>query len=623
MSRPARLLAPLVICAAATALAAPARAAYFPAETIDGPDPAIRTVGDVDVARDGTGAVAYVKRDGAVDHIFVSRLLGGAWQAPERVDVGLDGAGSQPVVAASDGGRVTVAYVSGGSVFSVLRTGGGPAFAAPQLLAAGASNPSVDMSINGAGYVSYTQNGDVHVAHMDRTQTLYTVLPDTLDADPARDAGSGTTTRSDVAVSADGTAVVTWGEAGHVFARRIFYDHVSVAPQDLNVANLDGHAGGAADSPTISIEDDSSYAWATMRQQFDDGKYHTVAQRLRGSLFEQATRVDALDFGSGDQTVSSFVAISGRGQGIATTSTAGHAAQAALLHDDTFFPAVTLANGSSVDPQTVGGIAENNDAFAFWLQGGILDATVHAVSYDIDPAKRTVPPPGPDQALSDAAQGAVDVQGGFDAGVNRAGDAVSAFIVDGTGGRRLQVAGFDRAPGAFRTYTTAKYRKYARPPLSWASSFELWGPITYDVQLDGQSVGTTTETKLTPLNPVADGIHTWRVVATDRRGQTASAPTRTLRVDATPPELTFKVTGSKKKGKPVTVTVSAADGSLASPTGSGIKYVRIDFGDRTRLLSRKAVHRYAKGGSYTVRVSAADKAGNTIALTRKIRIKKK
>ena len=106
---------------ASAAFSASAHAAFFAGEPLDGPSADIRSVGDVDIARDGTGAVAYVKRDGGVDHVFVSRLVSGAWAAPERVDVGVDAASSQPVVAASDGGRLAVAWIEGGSVFVSVR----------------------------------------------------------------------------------------------------------------------------------------------------------------------------------------------------------------------------------------------------------------------------------------------------------------------------------------------------------------------------------------------------------------------------------------------------------------------------------------------------------------------
>jgi hypothetical protein len=611
----------------ATALsAAPAHAGFFQAEPIDGPSADIVKLGDADMARDGTGAVAYIKREGGVDHVFVSRLTDGAFQSPERIDGAFGEPGSQPVVAAVDNGRVAVAFVSGTQLYVVLKPAGDQPWGSPQPIAgAGANvfNPSIDMSIHGTGYLSFTVPGgsvaDVRVARLDRKATTWDVLPDALDIDASKDAGNGNG-RSKVVVSADGTAVVIWGEAGHVYARRVFDGRLSTAPQDLNVDQVDGHPGGLADLPDIDIEDDSSFAWAVFRQQLDDGRWHTIARRLVGSQFDPPTLVDGLGFG-GDQTRSAFVDLNGRGEGIALTDSMGGGAFSALLHDDQFFASQLLNPGNGVDPKPVGGMAENNDGYAAWLQGtGPGDTMVHAVAYDIDPAKRTVPPPGPDTVLTSPDLGGVDVAAGLDMGVNRAGDAAAVFV-QGTGdGRRLMTAGFDRDPGTFRTYTTAKWRKFARPPLSWAASFDIWGAITYRVEIDGQSYGETKDRTLTPLNAVPDGEHNWRVVAIDRRGQTEAAPTRLMRVDATPPTVTFTVKGTRKAGKPVKVAVKAND--VLNPKASGVAVVRIDYGDGFQVVGRKAVHRYARRGAYTVRVSATDTAGNAIAVKRRIRIKK-
>ena len=72
---------PALACAAALPPPHPAAADFFPAETLDGPGDIVR-VGDVDVARDGTGAVVYVKREGGTEHVFVSRLVNGACRPP-------------------------------------------------------------------------------------------------------------------------------------------------------------------------------------------------------------------------------------------------------------------------------------------------------------------------------------------------------------------------------------------------------------------------------------------------------------------------------------------------------------------------------------------------------------
>src|SRR3954467_13984644 len=102
MSR--RLLVPLALLAglvlAPTASADVGR--FIPAEAIDGP---VTAVGHPEAARDAPGALTYVKPVGGVDHVFVARLEGGAWQPPEQVDVGLPGLGAQPAVAAGGRGK--------------------------------------------------------------------------------------------------------------------------------------------------------------------------------------------------------------------------------------------------------------------------------------------------------------------------------------------------------------------------------------------------------------------------------------------------------------------------------------------------------------------------------------
>ena len=616
---PAALILATIIAAAV--IAAPVQAVYFKAEAIDA-GAQIKQVGDVDVARDGGGAVAYVKGDGGVDHIFVSRLVNGVFQAPERIDAGLVAAGSDPVVGASEKGRLTVVFVSGGQVFAVVRPDAAAPFSPPQVLGPG-SAPSVDMSINGVAYTSFTSPGasaaDVRVARLNSGMTSYAVLADPLDIDRGRDAGNGAGA-SEVAVSADGTAVVVWGEAGHVYGRRVFETRLSVAPQDLSVVQLNGRAGNPASAtdPHIDIEDDSSFAWVTFRQSFDDGLAHTVARRLVGSQFEPPLQVDGVGFG-GDQSATTSIEMNGRGEGIATTGTAGQGTFVSLLHDDTFFPAVRVNQPNNVAPVPIGDLGENNEGFVAWIQGVTpLAATVHAVGYDIDLAKRTVPGPLADTEISNPDFGPVDVDGGLDLAVNRVSDAVAVFIQGIGDGRRLVSAGFDRKPGILSTSTTSRPRKIKRPQLAWSQSFDLWGPLTYRAEVDGVVVGETQATRLPLLTSLADGVHPWKVTATDRRGQTAVSKPGLLRVDSTPPVLTFSVAGVKKAGRTLTVTASASDRA----PGTGVQRVVIAFGDGSRTVARRARHVFAKRGTYSVRVSATDKAGNVTVVRRTVTVKK-
>ena len=141
--------------------------------------------------------------------------------------------------------------------------------------------------------------------------------------------------------------------------------------------------------------------------------------------------------------------------------------------------------------------------------------------------------------------------------------------------------------------------------------------------IDNKPVAQTTSTGVTVPVVVPDGLHRWRVVATDIRGQSTATPSRTLRVDATPPKVTYKISGTRKRGKPVKVVVQATDASGTAAQASGLDHVRISFGDGSRpIIGLRAIHSYGHSGKVTVRISAVDKAGNVVAKTRQITIHK-
>ncbi len=595
-------------------LAAPAaaHAAYVPSAPLDGPNAGIIGRPDVDLARDGTGAAAWERADG----VYVSRFLDGTWGAPQLL-----GAGSQPTVAAGDGGRVIVAWSAPGTLAAVVAPNAAAGFAPPQPLGAGGVEPSADMSINGVGYVSFAAPGpggsDLRVARLGRLDAALTVLPDALDLDQNRAAGQDAG-RSQIAVSADGTALAAWGEGGQVIARRVFGTRVSTAPQVVSIPAVAGHAAGAADSPEVHIEDDSSYAWVTYRQALDDGHLHLVASRLVGSAFDPPGIVDRTGYPAAIDVATGGLAMNGRGEGMAWSSAGGGLVNS-LLHDNTFFPGVQVG-ASGAGGLAAPALGETNDApTTMYLTSSGPDGLVRAVSYRVDPAKRTVPGPEAPGVLSDPALGPIDEASGLDAAGDRAGDMVALFV-QGTGDtRRLVQASFDRAPGAFAVSNSSSFRASSRPTLSWSASFELWGPVTYEVVVDGAVVGATRDTKLVVPQPLATGDHLVTINAIDRRGQRTAAPTKRVRIDTTAPTAAFKISGTRKARQAVKVTVTAADGA----GGSGLARTRIDFGDRTAPVdARVASHRYAKRGKYTVRVSATDKAGNAVAVTRRVTIAK-
>src|SRR4051812_9525980 len=103
-------LGSIALLLAALAVPSAAHAGFFVSEALDGPSADIVRVDDLDLARDGTGAVAFVKRVGGIERVFVSRLVGGGFLLPEQVDAGLPGPSGAASVAASDGGRLAVTF---------------------------------------------------------------------------------------------------------------------------------------------------------------------------------------------------------------------------------------------------------------------------------------------------------------------------------------------------------------------------------------------------------------------------------------------------------------------------------------------------------------------------------
>jgi hypothetical protein len=595
--------------AAALAVPAAAHAAFFPAEVVDGPTGDIVAVGDVDLARDGNGVMAYVKRADGVPHVFVSRFVDGAFAPPERVDGGFAPASSQPVVAASGFGRLAVAYVNNGALWTMAKPRDAAGFAAPTLVAdGGVSNPSIDMSINGATYVSFTQGGDVKVARAERDSPAFTVLPAPVDIDPGRTAGTGSG-RSRVVTSADGTALVVWGEQGgggrsHVYGRRLFEYRLSTAPQDLTLDQVDGQAAQDADLPEVDMEDDSSYAQVIFRQQSSGGP-RLVMRRLVGSQYEPP-------FVLGASPAGGRIDLSGRGEALYAFGSMGNEVfGGTLLHNRPAF-GMRLDSGNGIAPQPVAAVGENEDGAYAWMQGGSPgDATVRA-RY-LDAIER--PTVEGEALLSIPGFGPVDTRGGFDAASSRAGDVTVVFM-QGTGdARRVVAATYDKPPGRVGGYTTTKARKLTK--LRWSNSLNLFGGVTYRVLLNGTVIGESrTNEYIVPRGQIPDGRHRWQVESVDRRGQAARSRSRLLRVDNTPPALRIGVRTSKRV---VTVTAKAGDPRGALPTG--VSRILADFGDgRLVRLKRKLSRRYARTGRYTVRIKAIDKAGNETVRERRVKI---
>jgi hypothetical protein len=618
---PRRLCLTLLLVLSALAAAAPgAHAGWFPAESVDGPAAEIESLGGVDLARDGTGAVVYIKRVDGVRHVFLSRFYGGAWRGSERVDNGVSEPATDAKVAVADRYRVAVAWISGGRVLGSVVQGNderpGPLLG-PAELYADPSGPisdlSLDMGINGAAYASYSVPGgggaDVRVS---RLQDVTWQLVPPLDIDPGQPAGRGDQ-RARVAVSAEGNALVVWGEdhadgRPRVYGRRVTGLSPSAAPQELSINDFQGQLGGRADSPDVDIEDDGSFAWAVFREDFGGGS-RTIARRLLGSQFEAPVGLDA-----GPPTSRPRIAMNGRGIGVAALE-AGGGVNALFLDNDAFGPGPPLqSQGSAELTAPVVAASEHREVAVAWrVADGTGAGSIHArFKPDDKPFEGEVTLSRPD--LGPVAPGE------YDASSDRLAGMAVAMIQGAPGSARwLTVAVQDRPPGPPGGQTTGTYQRRSRPPFKWNPGLDLWGGQRFRVVVDGQPIGETTARTLTPAQPLASGRpHPWRVIAIDRRGQETPSKERFIRLDAVAPRVVVKVKGKRKPGQSLKITVTGLDGR-----GSGVDYVLVEYGDKASAKQFKqfrGAHRYRKG-SFRLKVKVVDKAGNATRKQVKLRIR--
>ena len=600
----------LLLCLAALCVpflvAVPAASAgWYPSEAIDGPNPDVIGVTDVEVSRDGTGAMVYLKRDGGVPHVFLSRLVEGAWRAPERVDVGIPAAATEAVVATADGHRTAIAFVAGGQVFgSVIEFSPDGRLQGPTLLHPEASvrDVAIDMSINGTAYVTFSAPGgggsDIRAVRL--KDAVWEPVAAPLDIDPARSAGAGES-RARVGVSAEGYAVAAWGEDGIVYGRRITGLNLSVAPQRVSLGDLGGTPGGAAGSVDLDIEDDGSYAWVLFRQDFG-GASRTIARRLVGSLFEAPTAIDG-----GNWCANPKFEMTGRGVGVGVCDS-GDKVVGSVLDRDQFAPGARLDAQGGTGPVVAS--SERETAAVAWLTAGNLKVR----------HKPMDKPFSPEYQVSRPDFGAV-VPGAYAISGSRLDDYALAMTQGPEGARAITVADYDRPPGAPFARETSRYVRSATPTLKYRGGIDLWGPQTFKIEVDGVEVGQTQSTSgFTLTTPLPDGLHKWRVVAIDRRGQQVASRTRYLRVDSVLPTAKIKLSGRRKVGQALKLSVSAKD----QKGGSGINRVTVNLGDgsKTVRMGKTLALRYRRSGTFTLVVNVTDKAGNVLRDERTVKISK-
>jgi hypothetical protein len=634
----------------AFARAPAANALISPVTTLDGASSEIVELGGVAMASDGSGGIVYRKRVEGRPHIFAALYTNGAWQAPQRVDVGQRFESSFPAIAAGEGGRLVVVWTNHYSsttdgLFSAALEPGSTGFQPPvpvdlNIGEAIGAYPSVAMNLAGSALVVYRVitavsgpstpeippgyvKAEIRMARFDGE--FWSSFGQPINRNPAQPMLAPTAANSPkVAIDLTGQGLVAWQEPDDTFVNRIYARRIfGTVPGNILQVSPSTYAGhtlnGPADEFALDVGGFGEGAVA-FRQQPAPGSGFTRPRVFvneipssfdpHGSAFAGARIVDgggaeglggpigplsmAVD-GEGDFDV-------GFGSGVASLDARGT--------ETTLSAPVRMDDGASDaagDPVLTR--ADNGALAAAWKvdEHGAGAIGVLERRADGTPNRQLVSAPG---------GGAVHQ---LQLGASHHGDALIGFLQGDGANTKIGAVVVRAPPGEFVLDTPSGWVHATKVPLQWETPLAGAGKLTYDVLVDDTEVAenlTTTETILSG-SELANGVHTIQVEATDSLGQVVDSIPATIKIDRSPPKVSVRVRGSS-------VTVRVSDGAKGQVSGVATSSVHVNFGSggshgsghgRTVLT-----HRYSSGGSYTVTVTASDRAGNRVSVRRLVRV---
>jgi len=631
---------------------------------IEGPSADLVETTDAAMAEDGSGGVVYLKRADGRSHVFVSRFDGRIWSAPLRVDAGQEFDSSWPRIAAAGRGRLLATWVQEFGVgtdrmFSATLDPGATAFQPPvpvdfNVGEATSSFPDLTMNAGGQAYLAYVVVTDtspanppgyfgagVRVARYNNR--LWSQFGGPVNRNPAAPLRVPTATSGpQVGVDANGNGVVAWQEpddefVDRIWARRLFGTNVGI-PLLVSPSSWDGApVRGAADAFALDVAGFGQAAVALRQQPGQSGKL--TAPRIfvnempdafaaGAAAFKGARLVDGGNLGGlgapgvGVEPNGGFIA--GFGSGASSLLGSGNL---------DVVKAVTRLDqgGSSVPGEPLVDLAETGAAIAAWREqrgnSGLVAVQERRSDGVIDPATLSAPRGG--------AVGALRLGG------SGLGDAIVAWT-QGTGaGTQVAAAVIDAPPDPFFVQTPNGWRRQPQVAIHWAAAINAIGSLTYSVSVDDEPVGKPTKRLFARLRSarIGDGRHRIQVFAIDGAGQETGSRNAVLLVDRRPPKVRLV-----RRGNRVAVVVS--DGARRETSGVKGSALRVGFGDggggeknggggggaTTISAARKGKkgkgkpavktvrHAYGRSGSYTVTVTARDRAGNTTSFRRKVRV---
>ncbi len=648
----ARVGGPLLLVIAVSLLAAgSARAIVVPARTIDGPSEEIVGFGGVAMAEDGTGGLVYTKRVGGVPHVFVSRYAGGQWQAPTQVDHEQPFAASWARIGAAEGGELIVVWatpfatVHGRPVYELLgaelapgsRAFGGAVLVDPNIGEATGTSPDLAVSSTGQADVVYRViSFSSSVPLLRPSDVVETVRVASFAGE--RWSSLGTVNRSlgismrapteanapKIALGPTGNALVVWQEpeatgVARIWARRIFGQTLNYAMPVTATTYNGAQITNDADAPAVAITK-LGQAEVAYRQPWVTGSPLPGPRIFLNTLADGEAESGAQFLGA---TVADAAVPGGRGAAVGRPSVdVNERRQTRLLYDANGQPRVVERSDQGVLSQSslgfpftgslLGAASELNSASVINPESGGVSAW---------PSSDRLGRPGVG-VREDFPSGAVQtglVSGGaggpigeLDVGRSGLGDGLVAFQQGPIGNAAIVAAQVTAPTPPFAVTLPKSWVKPAQLQVVWVPPESANGPLSYQPVLDGRLVGGP-QLGLSysfAHQAIPPGTHDVQVLATDIFGQQVLTPTDTVKVDGSPPAVSLA-----RRGRSLVVRVRDSGSGLVP--GS----VHVSFGDGASASRRSvASHRYAHRGSFTLYVTARDRAGNTLNLKRRVRV---
>jgi hypothetical protein len=625
-----------------------ASALVSPAQPIDGPSPEIVDLGGVAMAPDGSGGLVYRKRVDGRSHIFVSRLVDGAWAPAQRVDVGQRFDSSWPVIGAGDGGRLVVTWVqefgsNSDRLYYATLDPGASRFQGPLVLdgnvgEATSTFPSLAMNGSGQAYLAYraptgtgTNPGfppgyvdfDVRVARFDGAfWSVLGALADRNPAAPVRPSTAANAPRAGIDVS--GSGIVAFQEpddelTDRIWARRIFGQTLGipllVSPQTWGGKPL----RGGADAFSLDEAGFGQSAIAFRQQPGSNSGLpgpRVMVATIPESFVPEAAKFGAPRLSDGGGAGALPGQPSAPSVGVTPTGAflnaygVGNASIVAGGTDDGLGPAERLDDGATAvpgDPRVV--IGSTGAAVVAWKvrSGGRGAAAVQERGADGVLNVKAV------SAQQGGPVGDLELAG------SRLGDAAVAFLQGNADALAVVASVVDAPPAAFVVQTPIDFTNDERIPVTWDPAANGIGRVTYSVVVDDEVVAEglrTTQVRLGP-DELDDGVHTVRVIARDPREQETTSDAAEVQVDRRAPRV--RIAQKRKGARRVTVTVQ--DGRAREVSGLVLSGTSISVkGARTYKGRRRVTYAFPRPGSYLLTVRARDRAGNRTKLRRRVKV---